>query len=202
MMSQEDNIESIMPVPDDAAHQDMPFLRENGVTRAIDRFVGFIGDVSSWIWLILLAVIIGNVVLRYVFSQGMIELEELQWYLYAAAWLIGLSYTFIADGHVRVDVVSETLSKRAQLWLETFGLLVLFLPFICFVLYHSWAFFHLSWVTGETSTSANGLSARWLIKGCLGFSFGLLFLVGISRLIKVVITLVHGPLISDNGPQK
>lgn len=198
-MSREEKIETIMPVPDDAEHHDMPFLRENCVTKTIDRIVRLIGDISSWIWLVLLAVIIGNVILRYVFSQGMIELEELQWYLYAAAWLIGLSYTFIFDGHVRVDVVSETLSKRAQLWLEAFGLIVLFLPFICFVLYHSWAFFHLSWITGETSTSANGLSARWLIKGCLGFSFGLLLLVGISRLIKVIMTLIHGPLIAKEG---
>jgi TRAP-type mannitol/chloroaromatic compound transport system permease small subunit len=201
-MVQQKKIKITKPLADDKVHYELPFLRENRVTRAIDRFVGVIGDVSSWIWLVLLAVIIGNVILRYVFNQGMIELEELQWYLYAAAWLIGLSYTFISDGHVRVDVVSETLSKRTKLWVEGIGLLVLFLPFVCFVLYHSWAFFHLSWVTGETSTSANGLSARWLVKGCLGFSFGLLLLVGFSRLIKVVNTLVFGQLNADVGSQR
>ena len=155
--------------------------------------VNLIGAVFSWLWLVLLCVIILNVVLRYVFHQGMIELEELQWYLYAVAWLVGLSYTFIADGHVRVDVVFERLSFRKQLWLELLGLLLLFLPFVCFVMYYCLPFVELSWQTNERSTSANGLGARWLIKGFLLFSFFLLFLVGFSRLLRVVSSLKHGP---------
>ena len=123
----------------------------------------------------------------------MIELEELQWYLYAAAWLIGLSYTYISDGHVRVDVVFERLSFGKQMWLELLGLLFLFLPFICFVLYSSLDFVQLSWETNERSTSANGLPARWLIKGCLTFSFGLLFMVGLARLVRVVNSLINPP---------
>lgn len=191
---------SVTPTEQDVMSiKERPFLQENKFTRNIDGFVQWVGNLFSWLWLVLLAVIILNVVLRYVFSQGMIELEELQWYLYAAAWLVGLSYTFIADGHVRVDVVSETLSRRAQLWLEMLGLLFLFMPFICFVLYYSLPFVHLSWSTGETSTSANGLPARWLIKGCLTFSFGLLFLVGLSRVVKVFFTLRMGPMMGHEG---
>jgi len=169
-------------------------LRDNSVSRAIDRTVGFIGELFSWLWVALLLVIIGNVILRYVFSQGMIELEELQWYLYAAAWLVGMSYTFIHDGHVRVDVIYESRSRTTQLWLEMFGLLVLFLPFIGFVFYFSLPFVELSWAKGETSTSANGLPMRWLVKGCLTFSFILLFLVGVSRVIRVASTLKNGPV--------
>jgi TRAP-type mannitol/chloroaromatic compound transport system permease small subunit len=168
-------------------------LRDNAISRRIDQVVNIIGAIFSWLWLVLLGVIILNVVLRYVFRQGMIELEELQWYLYAAAWLVGLSYTFISDGHVRVDVVYERLSFRKQMWLELFGLLVLFLPFVCFVFYYCLPFVELSWQTGERSTSANGLGARWLIKGCLLFSFGLLFLVGVSRLFRVMGSLKSGP---------
>lgn len=184
---------------DDAGGNDIPFMRENSFSSTIDGLIAKIGEIFSWLWLVLLVVIIGNVVLRYVFSQGMIELEELQWYLYAAAWLIGLSYTFIADGHVRVDVLSETLSVRWRLRLELFGLIVLFMPFVCFVIYYSLPFVSLSWATGETSTSANGLPARWLIKGCLTFSFGLLFLAGLSRLVKVVTTMRHGPIPDGKG---
>ncbi|MGC1489054.1 MAG: TRAP transporter small permease subunit, partial [Albidovulum sp.] len=135
----------------------------------------------------------------YVFSQGMIELEELQWYLYAAAWLVGLSYTFISDRHVRVDVLHDQLSLPARMWLEALGLTLLFLPFVCFVIYFAFPFVELSWHTNETSTSANGLGARWLIKGCLLFSFGLLFLVGLARLTRVIATLRYGPAAPAKG---
>ena len=187
-------ISDIITNPGDLLDHGSLGMRDNSFSRIIDQTVNAIGKLFSWLWLVLLVVIIGNVILRYVFSQGMIELEELQWYLYAAAWLAGLSYTFIADGHVRVDVVHENLKFKTQMWLELFGLLLLFLPFVCFITYYSIPFVELSWSTNETSTSANGLGARWLIKGCLLFSFCLLFLVGISRLIRVLSTLKYGPV--------
>lgn len=176
----------------DLHHRDDEVMRDTSVSRTIDLVVGKIGDAFSWLWLVLFMVIIGNVVLRYVFSQGMIELEELQWYLYAAAWLVGLSYTFISDGHVRVDVVHDGLSLRARMVIELLGLVLLFLPFVVFVIVYTIPFVELSWQTNETSTSANGLPARWLIKGCLLFSFVLLFLVGVSRLLRVLATLRYG----------
>ena len=195
---EDDTLNKAMDVAD-LHHHDDDAMRDNGVSRTIDRVVGLIGDAFSWLWLVLLAVIIGNVILRYVFSQGMIELEELQWYLYAAAWLVGLSYTFISDGHVRVDVVHDRLSIRARMWLEFFGLTILFLPFVVFVIYYSIPFVELSWQTNETSTSANGLPARWLIKGCLLFSFLLLLLVGVARLLRVIGTLRYGPVSANGG---
>lgn len=167
-------------------------MRTTRLSRFIDRAIDVVGEVFSWLWLALLIVIILNVVLRYVFSQGMIELEELQWYLYAAAWLVGLSYTFVFDGHVRVDVLHDRLPLKRRMWLELFGLLVLFLPFAIFVIIYAYPFVELSWQTNERSTSANGLAARWLIKGCLLFAFGLLVLAGMARLTRVIETLRHG----------
>ena len=167
-------------------------LRDTALTRMLDRVVYAVGEVFHWIWIALLAVIIINVILRYVFSRGMIELEELQWYLYAVGWLIGLSYTFISDDHVRVDVLHEKLSYRGKLWFEMGGLLLLFLPFVLFVVIYAVPFVELSWETNERSTSANGLPARWLVKGFLLFSFVLLVLAGVSRLLKVLAPIASG----------
>ena len=172
-------------------------MQHNVLTRRVEGLIARIGDFSSWLWLVLLGVIIGNVILRYVFSRGMIELEELQWHLYAAAWLVGLSYTFVYDGHVRVDVIHETMGYKTKLWLELMGLTLLFLPFIIFMIYQSLPFVALSWAVGETSSSANGLGARWLIKGCLTFSFILLSMVGLSRGLRVILTLKYGPKTSQ-----
>jgi|TARA_B110000046_G_scaffold166221_1_gene182967 TRAP-type mannitol/chloroaromatic compound transport system permease small subunit len=174
-------------------------LHETPLTQMIDRTVMKVCAVFNWIWVILVIVIIANVVLRYVFSHGMIELEELQWHLFAIGWLVGLSSTFILDGHVRVDVIHDKLQYKTKAWLELFGLLVLLFPFIGFVTYYSIPFVELSWSTSETSTSANGLSARWVVKGFLLFSFVLLNLAAASRLIKVIVSLKNGSPINNNN---
>lgn len=176
---------------DEPGHSEFA-LRETGLTRKIDRVVVVIGEVFHWIWVALLVVIIFNVVLRYAFSRGMIELEELQWYLYGVGWLMGLSYTFVFDGHVRVDVVHDKLSYKNKLRFELAGLLVLFLPFVVFVIICALPFVELSWTTNERSTSANGLPARWLVKGFLLLGFIFLALTGISRLVKVAMSMIHG----------
>ena len=160
------------------------------ITRMADNFVIKVGEIFDWIWVALVIVIIGNVILRYVFRSGYIELEELQWHLYAIGWLVGLSSTAIVDAHVRVDVLNEKLSYKKKLWFEFFGILLLFLPFIILVLYYSVPFFELSWTTNERSTSANGLPARWFVKGFLVFSFFLLLMAGLSRITRVVVTLL------------
>ena len=53
-------------------------------------------------------------------------------------------------------------------------------------------FFELSWTTSERSTSANGLPARWFVKGFLVISFFLLFISGMSRITRIIATLRFG----------
>lgn len=185
----------IYKIVDDLDHHEF-VLCETSITRFIDRFIMWVSEIFNWSWIALLAVIIGNVVLRYVFSQGMIEFEELQWHLYAIGWLVGLSSTFVIDGHVRVDVLHDKMTYKRKVWFELIGLLFLFIPFVTFILIYSIPFVELSWSTSERSTSANGLPARWVVKGFLLFSFILLALAGISRLIKVIVSIIHG---SPNG---
>ena len=167
-------------------------LKHLPITRKIDGFVNGVGELFNWIWVVLVAVIILNVILRYVFKSGMIELEELQWHLYAVGWLVGLSSTYVVDLHVRVDVLTDNMAYKKRLWFEFFGILLLFLPFVILVLIYSVPFFELSWETSERSTSANGLPARWLVKGFLVFSFFLLLLAGLSRITRVLATIHSG----------
>ena len=164
-------------------------LEHSPITKKIDKFVTNVGEIFNWFWVILVAVILTNVILRYVFRNGMIELEELQWHLYAIGWLVGLSSTYVVDGHVRVDVLTDKLGYKKRLWFEFFGILFLFLPFVILVFIYSIPFFELSWTSNERSTSANGLPARWFVKGFLVFGFFLLLLAGASRLTRVFITI-------------
>lgn len=154
---------------------------------------GKLADTLSWIWLLLVLVVVVNVTMRYVFGEGRIEFEELQWHLYAIGFLLGLSTCMSTDQHIRVDVWHERLSIRARSWIELYGLLLLFLPFVCMVLIFSVPFVVYSFSIAEVSDAPGGLPMRWIIKSVLPISMLLLIWAGISRLARISCVLFGAP---------
>ena len=155
------------------------------VSRAIDAGLARVAAAASWIWLVLLLVIVANVLLRYAFGAGRIEFEELQWHLYSLGFLLGLAAALQADAHIRVDVLRERFSPTTRAWIELYGLLLLFAPFTVLVLVFALPFVLASFAQGEISPSPGGLPFRWAIKAALPVGFGLLALAGLSRLTRV-----------------
>jgi TRAP-type mannitol/chloroaromatic compound transport system permease small subunit len=160
-------------------------LPHTRLSSGIDRFLVRVGDAISWVWLLLVAVIIANVILRYLFGAGRIEFEELQWHLYAIGFLFGLSYCVQADAHVRIDVLHERLRPRLQAWIELYGLLLLFFPFVALICAYGIPFVADSFTSAEISPSPGGLPYRWIIKAALVCGFALVALAGVSRLVRV-----------------
>ncbi len=158
-----------------------------------DNFVRRVGETISWVWIVLLAVIILNVTVRYAFDQGRIEFEEIQWHLYAIGFLVALSYCLEADTHVRVDIFHERMTIRNQAWVEMGGILFLLLPFISMVIYFAVPFVVYSWDVGEASDAPSGLPARWAIKSFMIIGFALLGLATLSRLTRVTSVLFNFP---------
>ncbi|BFM51287.1 TRAP transporter small permease subunit [Marinomonas sp. THO17] len=160
-------------------------LPETQVSKFIDQIIYYVGQTISWIWVLLLLVIVLNVFMRYALGEGRIEFEELQWHLYATGWMIGLSYCFVRDKHVRVDILRDCMSLKTQAWIELLGILFLLLPFIGVVIWYSIPFIHYSWELNEVSAAPGGLPYRWVIKSVLLFGFILLSLAVLSRLSRI-----------------
>ena len=171
-------------------HTQLPTTR---ISQWLDVALSWIGKSASWMWVIVTAVIIWAVVGRYAFGQGSVFLEELQWHLAGAGWLLGLAYTLVTDAHVRVDVIHERLSLEAQGWIEFLGLTLLLLPFLGIALYEMVPYALSSWEQGETSQAPAGLSHRWVLKGILALSFALIIVGAVSRLFKVTALLFGFP---------
>ena len=87
---------------------------ESRFSDFIDKLSLKIGGMVSYIWVVLLGVIVTNVILRYAFSEGRIELEELQWHLYSIGFLFGLSFALTTDSHIRVDILHEKFSPELR----------------------------------------------------------------------------------------
>lgn len=160
-------------------------LPHTPISRVLDGLIQRIGAMAAWLWPILMMVIITNVVSRYVFAQGFIELEELQWHIYSAGFLIALSYALLWDNHVRVDLFRERFSFRTQAWIELFGILLLLAPFIGMLLYYAVPYVIDSWTMNESSSAPGGLSQRWIVKSALPIGLSLLILAAFSRLTRL-----------------
>ena len=165
----------------------VPEVGRSAAARALARFAEQVdalsiaaGRAAAWLYPLLVVVLIVNVVLRYGFSRGFIELEELQWHLFAAAFLLGFPYTYAVDEHVRVDLLRARFSPRHRAWVELAGSLLLLLPFASLLSYHAFWFFWRSWTLAERSSMPSGLPARWLIKGVLFVAMLLLALQALS----------------------
>ena len=162
------------------------------VEAGLDR----IASAISWIWLALMAVIVVSVVLRFAFGIGRIELEELQWHLYAVGLLMGIVACANRDRHVRVDVFRERMSPRTRDWIDLYGMLLLQIPFLALVSWSALPFVADSFAVAERSASAGGLPFRWLLKSVLPISFALLFVATLSRLRQVWRRLFDEPTLS------
>jgi TRAP-type mannitol/chloroaromatic compound transport system permease small subunit len=160
-------------------------LPETALSRLLDPWLIRIGWLTSWLWVALLAIIVINVVLRYVFGEGRVEFEEIQWHLYATGFLLALGYALLTDSHIRVDVLHERFSPTLQAWVEFYGILLFLLPFVILVIVYSIPFVTTSFALSEISNAPGGLPFRWAIKAMLPLGFALLGLAALSRLSRV-----------------
>lgn len=153
------------------------------LSRAIDRLNDFVG---RWIiWAILASTVISgvNAVVRKAFNTSSNAYLEVQWYLFAAAFLLAAGYTLLQGEHVKIDVVYSRFSRRNQNWIDIFGFAVFLLPVCAVILWLGTPFFLQGLRSGEMSSNAGGL-IRWPVYLMIPLGFGLLLLQGVSELIK------------------
>ena len=183
----------------EAPESAVPELPETRFSKRIDAALSAAGRAASWLWLVLLGVIVVNVTLRYAFGEGRIELEELQWHLNAAAFLAAITYGYRVDAHIRIDLVSSRLPPRRRAWMELLGTVLLLLPFLALVLWFGVPFFWHSWAVSEVSASPGGLPWRWLLKALLPLTALFLIAAAAARLSRVWRYLATGDMATGDG---
>ena len=158
----------------------------NKFSDGIDAVIRGIGHVIMWTNLVLIAVIILQVILRYGFGRGLVILEELQWHLYALGIMFGASYALMLDSHIRVDIVHARLSEKWRYRWDLFGIIFLLLPFAIVIFHQSLDFMQESWRVNERSDAPLGLPWRWAIKSVIPISFGLLIAATVGRAVRII----------------
>jgi TRAP-type mannitol/chloroaromatic compound transport system permease small subunit len=163
----------------DGDHMDV-LLKLSNAVDGLNRFVG-----KYVIWLILASALISalNAVVRKAFNVSSNAYLEVQWYLFAATFLLCAAFTLFNGEHVKIDVLYSRWNKRTQTWIDVFGFACFLLPFCAAILWFSVPFFLKGFHSGEVSSNAGGL-IRWPVYAMMPLGFGLLFLQGLSELIK------------------
>ena len=153
------------------------------LSKAVDWLNTQVGKYA--IWLILAATVVSgvNAIVRKLFNMSSNAFLEVQWYLFAASFLLAAGYTLLNNEHVRIDVVSSHLSKRGQIWVDIIGFTFFLTPICVAVLWYGIPFFIQGYQSNEMSSNAGGL-IRWPVYAIIPLGFTLLMLQGWSELIK------------------
>ena len=159
------------------------------IARAIDTLNERIGRAVIWLVLAMALVSSANALVRYLFNRSSNAWLELQWYLFAAVFLLCAGYTLLHNEHIRIDVVSSRLSARTRIWIDILGTVLFLMPVSFFIVWLSWPIFVNAWVSNEISGNAGGL-IRWPARLLVPAGFLLLSLQGVSELIKRVAALM------------
>lgn len=167
-----------------------------GVSRAIDRFVGWIEVLCLWLVSALVMLGVYNVVARYIgrfigVNLASNRLIEGQWYLFSVVFLLGFAVIMRRNQHVRVDFLFTKQAPRRRALINLLGTLLMLFPFCALAIYIAWDPVMRSWgfmpngrrIPWEMSPDPGGLP-RAPLKTMIIVGFGLLFIQGISDAIK------------------
>lgn len=155
------------------------------LSNGIDTLSTIIGKLTMWLVLITTLISAGNAIVRKALDISSNGMLEIQWYLFAAVFMLGASYGFLKNSHVRIDFISSRLSSRTRNWIDVGGILLVLFPMCILLIALSWPFFWSAFTNGEMSQNAGGL-LRWPAYILIPLGFGLLMLQGVSELIKRV----------------
>jgi len=153
------------------------------LSRLIDTVNHWLGKVVMWLVLAAVLISAGNAIVRKAFNIGSNAFLEIQWYLFAGVFMLGVGYVMLMNAHVRIDFISSRLSKRTNAIIDAIGIVVFTIPLSIIMIDLGWPLFERALVTGEMSQNAGGL-IRWPVLGLVPLGFAILLAQSVSELIK------------------
>ena len=155
-----------------------------GVRAGIERFTDLTGRATSWLALVIVVLMAVNVLLRYLFSEGSVWAQELEWHLLAPLILFGMSYALLHGEHVRVDVMYAGFSERNKLLVDLLS------AFLCIaisvaIIWLSFQYVQQAYVIDERSSDPGGLTHRWVLKALIPLGFAFLILQCVAMVLGI-----------------
>ena len=158
----------------------------NKAIAVLQRIINGVGALCAILLLLMILNVFYDVIMRYLFNDVSIGMQELEWHLFSAMFLLGIAYTLNEDAHVRVDVFYDGFSGKTKALINIVGIVLFLIPFSLLVVHFADDFVYESFQLGERSGDPGGLPYRWLIKSVIPLSFMFLILSGVCFVLKQI----------------
>ena len=152
--------------------------------KGFDKFADIIGYITAITMVLMILNVFYDVVMRYFFRAGSIGMQEMEWHLFSVIILLGISYTLKEDGHVRVDLIYDTLTDKKKAMINMVGVVLFILPISLLIGVGSIDYVVEAFQSGEQSGDPGGLTNRWIVKSLIPLSFFLLIITSIGFFIR------------------
>jgi len=159
------------------------------IAKCINQLNDRVGQMISWLTLLLVALVITVVLSRYLLGIGSIAIQESVSYVHAIIFMLGLAFTLQRGGHVRVDIFYREFSARRKALIDMIGATLFLLPFCGLILLGSWDYVMASWSIKETSSETGGIAAVYLLKTLMVIMPVTLGLQGVAQIIESIAVL-------------
>jgi TRAP-type mannitol/chloroaromatic compound transport system permease small subunit len=160
------------------------------ISSKLENILVGVGKLGAWLSLPLIAIIMFDIISRKFFVLGSTKLQEMEWHLHAALFLLALGYAYLKNSHVRIEVIREGFSTKLKAILEVIGVVLFILPYTGLIIWFGIDFVSRSFGMNEVSSALTGLSHRWIIKSFVPMGMAFLWLAGISVLLRNVSYLI------------
>lgn len=167
--------------------------------NGLARLSNYCGWVASLAFILMTLAVFFNVIARYVFNDVSIGMQEMEWHLYSAVFLLGIPYALRTDGHVRVDVFYDRRSDFFKAWVNLVGAVLLILPFAALIAWYGYDYALSAYAMGEGSGDPGGLPHRWIIKALIPFSAIFMATGGLGMVTKAIRVLRLGESYTTSG---
>ena len=154
------------------------------ISARLESILVAIGKLGAWLSLPLIAIIMFDIISRKFFVLGSTKLQEMEWHLHAALFLLALGYAYLKNSHVRIEVIRESFSTKLKAILEVIGVLIFILPYTGLIVWFGIDFVSRSYGMNEVSAALTGLSHRWIMKSFVPMGMAFLWLAGIRVLLR------------------
>jgi TRAP-type mannitol/chloroaromatic compound transport system permease small subunit len=120
--------------------------------------------------------------------------------LFSIVFLLCSPWTLLSNEHIRIDIVNQLLPTRVRNIIDVIGHAFFLLPLTIVMIITGVPFFLVSYGQNEQSLNAGGLP-QWPSKALIMIAFTMLFIQGISELIKRL-AILRGLIPDPHASQK
>ncbi len=153
------------------------------IEEIIDKFTNFLGNLTAILLLLMLLNVFIDVIMRYLFKNSSIGMQEMEWHLFSIVFLFGMAYTLKENGHVRVDIFYDNLKPERKAIIDIVGAVIFIIPFSLIIIKSGYDFSREAYEMNEMSGDPGGLPFRFIIKGAISLSFIFLIFSTISFIL-------------------